>query len=92
MADNGKTVDQGQTGAGGAQHDKRGAQGGEEPALQDWEIDHGTGKRKAHPGQGDHFVGNAAETVQAPITNEPADQTRSHGNRPKNQMGPSDHD
>ena len=76
-----------------AQGDGRDSGNETTPEMQDWEIDHSTGKRKAHPGRGDHFVGNATETLQAPITNEPADQTRSHGNRPKGvQMGPSDHD
>jgi hypothetical protein len=61
-------------------------------AMEDWEIDHSTGVRKAHLGKGDHFVGNAAETLEAPITNEPADQTRPHGNRTKHMnQGALDH-
>jgi hypothetical protein len=60
--------------------------------LTDWEIEHSSGTRKAHPADGEHFAGNATETLQAPITNEPVDQTRSHGNRPKGlQQGRADH-
>ena len=60
--------------------------------LIDFQIEHDAPGRKAHPGHGEHFVGNAAETLQAPITNEPVDQTRSHGNRVKRQNpGGPDH-
>ena len=38
------------------------------PELRDWEIDHSSEERKPHPGGGEHFAGNAAETLQAPVT------------------------
>ncbi len=50
--------------------------------LTDWQIEHNKRGRKAHPGP-DHFVGNAAAPVHNPPPDQPQDETRSHGNRPK---------